>query len=342
MKIAVVNELGKELRKLDVDDSVFGITPNMAVLHQAYVTQRANQRSGTVKTKSRGEVQGSTAKIRRQKYTGRARAGSNRSPTRVGGGVAFGPRPRSYAKDMPKKMRRLAIRSALSGKVADGELVVIDSLAMDAPKTKEIIRILQNVGFQRSALVVTGQPDRNIQASVRNMGRTKVLPAAYLNVLDMLNHHGVLMTEDAVRIAESLWAVKNGVKLAPKRSAAPKAAAEAPARPKRATKAEPEPEAEAPAPVEAAAEPAAEPRAPKPRAARAPKAEAPAGDEADAEKPKRAPRARATAAEGEVAPKPRRASRAKAEPAADAPAAEGEAPKPKRRTTKKTEDKSDA
>jgi large subunit ribosomal protein L4 len=201
MKIAVVNDTGKELRQLDVDDSVFGITPNMAVLHQAYVTQRANQRSGTVKTKTRGEVQGSTAKIRRQKYTGRARAGSARSPTRVHGGTAFGPRPRSYAKDLPKKMRRLAIRSALSGKVADGQLVVIDQLSLDKPKTQELIRILSAVGFQRSALVVTGQTDRIVLASVRNLAKTKALPAAYLNVVDMLNHQGVLMTEDAVRIA---------------------------------------------------------------------------------------------------------------------------------------------
>ncbi|MEE8369555.1 MAG: 50S ribosomal protein L4, partial [Dehalococcoidia bacterium] len=113
MKLAVRDIEGKQLRQLEVDGSVFGIEPNMAVLHQAFVAQRANQRSGTAQTKSRGEVRGSTRKIRMQKYTGRARAGSNRSPTRVGGGVAFGPRLRDYSQALPKKMRRLAIRSAL-------------------------------------------------------------------------------------------------------------------------------------------------------------------------------------------------------------------------------------
>jgi large subunit ribosomal protein L4 len=208
MKLSVVNETGRELRKVDVDETVFGITPNIAVLHQAFVTQRANQRAGTASTKSRGEVQGSTRKVHRQKTTGQARAGGNRSPIRVGGGRAFGPRPRSYAKDFPKKMRRLAIRSALSGKVADGQLVVIDQLAMDRPKTKEMLRLLGNVGFNRSALVVTGSADRMVLASVRNLDKTKMLPAAYLNVVDMMNHAGLLMTEEAVRVAEKLWGKK--------------------------------------------------------------------------------------------------------------------------------------
>jgi large subunit ribosomal protein L4 len=320
MKLAVLSIEGKELRKLEVDESVFGIEPNMAVLHQAYVTQRANQRSGTVKTKTRGEVQGSTAKIRRQKYTGRARAGSNRSPTRVGGGLVFGPRPRSYAKAFPKKMRRLAIRSALSGKVADGQLVIVDQLAMKAPKTKEMIRILQNVGFERSALVVTGEADRMVLASVRNLHKTRMVPAAYLNVVDMLNHAGVVMTVDAVKVAERLW----GAKEAP---AKPKPAA--PARP-RGSRAEAPPEeapaAEAVAEEAPAAKPARAPRAPKP------KAEVPAAE--PEAKPKRAARPRAEApAEPEAAEKPKR-TRAKAAPEAAA----DEEPKPRARRTKKTDE----
>ena len=205
MKLAVHNAQGRRVRQITVDDTVFGIAPNGAVLHQAFVAQRANQRRGSASTKSRGEVQGSTRKIRSQKYTGRARQGSNRSPVRVGGGVAFGPRPRSYRQALPKKMRRLAIRSALSGKVADGQLHVVDKIGFKRPRTKDVIRILNNVGIERSALIVTGEPDRSVLISARNRPKTKVLPAAYLNVVDMLTHRDLLLTEGAVRAVEGLW-----------------------------------------------------------------------------------------------------------------------------------------
>ena len=205
MRLPVHNAQGKRLRQITVDDSVFGITPNMAVLHQAFVAQRANQRRGTASTKTRSEVQGSTRKIRSQKYTGRARQGSSRSPVRVGGGVAFGPRPRSYRQKLLKKMRRLAIRSALSGKVVDGQLHVVDKLSFAQPRTKEMVRVLHNVGIQRSALVVTGEPDRSVLVSARNIQKTKVLPAAYLNVVDLLTHRDLVLTEEAVRRVEGLW-----------------------------------------------------------------------------------------------------------------------------------------
>ena len=208
MKLPVRNAEGQEVRQLEMDDSVFGIEPNLGVLHQAFVAQRANQRWGTAQTKTRGEVQGSTRKIRPQKGTGHARQGSNRAPHRVGGGVVFGPRQRDYSQALPKKMRRLAIRSALSGKVAHDQLVVIDRLDLEHPKTREILRILRNVGIDRSALIVTGQPQRTVLASARNLERTKVLPAAYLNVVDMLNHRDLLMTEEAVRVTEGLWGQK--------------------------------------------------------------------------------------------------------------------------------------
>ena len=317
MKLPVMNAEGKELRKLNVDDSVFGIEPNGTVLHQAYVRQRNNQRAGTAQTRTRGEVVGSTRKLHRQKGTGRARAGTAGSPTRVGGGTAFGPRVRDYSQAMPKKMRRLAIRSALSGKAADGQLVVIDQLALEVPKTKEISRILRNVGIHRSALIVTSESDRKVLASTRNLHRTKVLPARYLNVGDMLNHQSLLMTEDAVRIAESLWAVA-GAKKAAKKPARKKAAA----KPKAEAKAE-APAAAAEATAEAPAEPkkatrrtraAAKPKekgaAKKTTSRRAPKAKASTGD-----KPKRATRTKAKAADGEDKPKTTR-----------------------RRTTKKTEE----
>jgi large subunit ribosomal protein L4 len=300
MKLPVLNAEGKELRSLDVDDSVFGIQPNEAVLHQAFVTQRNNQRAGTANTKTRAMVQGSTKKVRRQKYTGRARHGSARAPIFVGGGVVFGPQPRDFGISINKKMRRLAIRSALSGKVADGELVVIDELTLTTPKTKEVIRILRNVGIERSALIVTGQPDRSVLASARNLAKTKVLPAAYLNVADMLNHRHLLMTEEAVKVAEGLWGQKQPARVpakpAPKRRPA-KAEAQKPAEAEAG-----EPEKAAPKPrSRASAAPAEAPAEAKPR----PRARA--AKPAEGEKPK-APskRTKADAAGTADAPKPRR------------------------------------
>lgn len=307
MRLPVFNVEGREVRTLEVDDSVFGITPNVPVLHQAYVAQRNNQRWGTAQTKTRGEVAGSTRKIRMQKYTGRARQGSIRAPHHVGGGIVFGPRQRDYSQALPKKMRRLAIRSALSGKVADGQLVVVDQLALERPKTKEIQRVLQNVGIRRSALIVTGRPDRTVLVSARNLEKTKVLPAAYLNVVDMMDHAGLLMTEEAVRVAESLW----GRKAAP--SAAPEAPTKAAARPRTKAKAAAEAEAEAKE-AEVTAE-AAQVR-PRTRARRA-VAEAPPEAEAAAETPKRQTRRKAPAG-------------------AETPEARGEE-KPRRRTRKMEE-----
>ena len=291
MELAVHNAAGKRVRQITVDDTVFGITPNGAVLHQAFVAQRANQRRGTASTKSRGEVQGSTRKIRAQKYTGRARQGSNRSPTRVGGGVAFGPRPRSYRQALPKKMRRLAIRSALSGKVADGQLHVVDKLGFAEPRTKEVVRVLHNVGIERSVLIVTGEPDRSVLTSARNLSKTKVLPAAYLNVVDMLTHRDLLLTEAAVRAVEGLWGSA---------AAEPAPVEEPKPRQRRARVSEKPAE-------KAEAKPKPKPR----RAAATPKVVA-AKDEAPAKPARRARRPKAEAKEG---PKPaaRRRTRTKKE-----------------------------
>jgi len=323
MKLPVHNAQGKRVRQITVDDSVFGITPNMAVLHQAFVAQRANQRRGTASTKTRAEVQGSTRKIRMQKYTGRARQGSSRSPVRVGGGVAFGPRPRSYAQKLPRKMKRLAIRSVLSGKVVDGQLHVVDKLSFAQPRTKEMIRVLRNVGIQRSALIVTGEPDRSVLVSARNLQKTKVLPAAYLNVVDLLTHRNLLLTEEAVRRVEGLWG-----------AAAPEPApAEEPKPRRRRARAAQEPAVEAEAAVKekprrrraaAAASAEAEEAPEKPRRRRAAVAASAEAEEA-AEKPAR--RTKRAKAEAEEAPeKPaRRTKRAKAE-------AEEAAEKPARRT----------
>jgi large subunit ribosomal protein L4 len=188
-----------------VDDQVFAIEPNLAVVHQAFVAQQANQRAGSASAKTRSEVRGSTAKVRVQKGTGRARAGAASAPQRRGGGAAFGPKPRSYRQALPKRMKRLAIRSVLSGKVADGRLMVVKELALEKPRTKEMVSVLSNLGIERSALIVTGEPDRSVHVSARNIPKTKVLPAAYLNVLDMINHRDLVMTVAAVRRCEALW-----------------------------------------------------------------------------------------------------------------------------------------
>ena len=212
MKLDVQDREGKKLKSIDVDDQVFGLKPHRAVVHQALLAQRANRRRGTHKTKTRGEVSGSTAKLYRQKGTGRARAGAASSPTRRGGGVAFGPRPRSYRQALPKRMRRLAIRSVLSAKVADGNLKVIDDLAIDAPRTKDVVAVLQNLGFERATLVVTAEPSETVKLSARNLTGITWLPAHYLNVVDLLGHRGLLMTEGAVRAAEERWGGERATK----------------------------------------------------------------------------------------------------------------------------------
>jgi len=222
MKLDLFDRAGKKLKPIEVDDKVFGLSPHRAIVHQALIAHRANQRQGTHKAKTRGEVAGSTAKLYRQKGTGRSRQGAVRAPHRRGGGVIFGPRPRSYRQALPRRMRRLAIRSVLSAKAADGSLKVIDGLSMDAPKTKELLSTLKNLGFERSTLVVTGEPDANVKHSVHNLPKTAWLPAPYLNVGDLLAYRGLLMTADAVRAAEALWGGERaGLRRAPVAPASP-------------------------------------------------------------------------------------------------------------------------
>lgn len=205
MKLTVHDTAGKEVDTIEVDDAVFGIEPNEAVVHQALVASMANRRAGTATTKTRSEVEGSTAKIRRQKGTGASRQGSIRAPHHRHGGIVFGPRPRSYAKALPKRMKRLAIRSVLSSKAADGSLRVVKDLALATPSTKEMSGVLKALGFERSVLVVTAQADDAVKRSARNIGVARTLPAAYLNVADLLAAQGLLMTVDAIRGAEALW-----------------------------------------------------------------------------------------------------------------------------------------
>jgi large subunit ribosomal protein L4 len=205
MKLQVLDTQGNEVEQIDVDETVFGIEPNEPVVHQTLLAQLAARRSGSANTKSRGEVRGSTRKLRRQKGLGMARVGSNRAPTRRGGGVAFGPKQRSYVQRLPKRMRRLAIRSVLSSRVADGRLKVVQGLGLDEPSTKEMKALLAAIESGRSSLVVTGAADQIAQRSARNLPGARVIPADTLNVADMLSHGTLLLTVDAVRRVEALW-----------------------------------------------------------------------------------------------------------------------------------------
>jgi len=204
VQISVYNNAGQEIDKIELDEAVFGLQPNEAVVHQALVRQLANSRQGTADTKTRREVSGSSRKLYKQKHTGMARAGNKRSPLRRGGGVIFGPHPRSYRQAMPKKMRRLAIRSILSAKVADEELKVIDAFGLEEPKTKQMAQVLQALGIESSALLVTADLDTTVFKSARNIAMVKTLPASMLNVVDLISHNTLLMTVDAVRRVEAM------------------------------------------------------------------------------------------------------------------------------------------
>lgn len=206
IKVPVHNAEGKVVDSLELKGEVFGVPRHIAVIHQAVVRQLANGRQGTADTKTRGEVSGGGSKPYRQKGTGRARQGSIRAPQFRGGGVVFGPHPRDYDQALPKKMRRLALRSVLSAKAVDGQLVIVDRLQLDEPKTKKMASILEALGVKSSALIVTAEPDTNVLMSARNLERVKALPAACLSVGDLLSYRSLVMTLDAVHKAEALWA----------------------------------------------------------------------------------------------------------------------------------------
>ncbi len=205
MQLPVYNLAGEVVREIEVSDQVFAVPFNEGVVHQVLVAQRANARQGTASTKTRGEVSGSTRKLYRQKGTGYARAGSRRSPLRRGGGIAFGPKPRSYRQTIPKKVRRLALRCALSAKTRDGELKILEELKLEEPKTKQMAQIVAALGADSSALIVTDEPEGNVIKSARNLPGIKTTPAKLLNVLDILSYKMLLITEAAVRQAEKLW-----------------------------------------------------------------------------------------------------------------------------------------
>ena len=190
---------------VEVSDRVFGAPMNAALVHQVMVGQLANARQGTAKVKTRTEVSGGGAKPRPQKYTGRARQGSIRAPHWKGGGVVFGPTPRSYRHATPVRMRRKAMLSVLSDKAREDELVVVDELTPESPKTREMAKVLDALGRRSSVLLVADGADDATLRSANNIPRVKLLPAALLNTRDLLNHRRVVMTLDAVRKVEELW-----------------------------------------------------------------------------------------------------------------------------------------
>ena len=203
-KVKVVNLTGAEVGEIELSDKVFGIEPNESVLFEAIIAQRASLRQGNHKVKGRSEVSGGGRKPWRQKGTGRARQGSIRSPQWRGGGIVFGPVPRSYSYKLPKKVRRLALLSALSSKVREESFVVVDALSFDAPKTKDFAKVLKDLSIAKKALFVTADLDENVALSARNLAGITVLPASGANVLDLVGHDQVVMTKAAVEKVEEV------------------------------------------------------------------------------------------------------------------------------------------
>jgi len=223
VQVSVYNLAGEVAEHIEVSDEVFAVPFNQAVVHQVMVRQQANARQGTASTKTRSEVSGSSGKLFRQKGTGMARAGSRRSPLRRGGGITFGPRPRNYRQAIPKKMRQLALRCVLSAKIKDEELMVLDELKLEKPKTKDIVRILAAMGVASSTLIVAVEPDENVVKSAHNLIGIKTMPANLLNVVDILSHKKLLITVAAIRMVERLWGkgLSQGGSNAPLRGIAP-------------------------------------------------------------------------------------------------------------------------
>lgn len=202
MKFPVLNIEGNEVDSVELPADIFAAKVNRGLMHQALVRQMANGRQGTHRAKSRGEIARTGAKAYRQKGTGNARHGSRRAPIFVGGGVAHGPKPRSYEKAMPKKMRRAAIRSALTLKAANGDLVVLDALQMEAPKTKQMAEMMNVVATGHSTLIVLPDANENVEKSARNLSDVKAIRANYLNIRDLLGHDKLVLplaTLDAIK-----------------------------------------------------------------------------------------------------------------------------------------------
>ena len=196
---------GKEAGTIELKDEIFGIEPNENAVHEVVKNYLANQRQGTQSAKTRGEVRGGGRKPFRQKGTGRHRQGSSTDPSQIGGGVVFAPKPRDYRYTVPKKIRRLAMKSALSAKVADGEIIVLDDLKMEAPKTKEMVKTLENVQAAKKALIVMAEKDENVVRSAANIPGVRTALVGTMNVYEIVNHTSFIVTKEAVEKIQEVY-----------------------------------------------------------------------------------------------------------------------------------------
>jgi large subunit ribosomal protein L4 len=204
-KLSLYNNEGEQVDQIEVQESIFGAPIKQGAMHQAVVTQTARRRLGTASTRDRGEIRGGTSKPWPQKGTGRSRHGSTNSPIWTGGGVAFGPRPRDYDPKMPKKMRRAALKSALSDKVNEGKLIVVDEFVFETPQTKIMAALLNKLNVNDGALIVSDQPDLNLIKAARNLPRVKTILARQLNVLDILTYNHLVLSKKALEQVEEVF-----------------------------------------------------------------------------------------------------------------------------------------
>lgn len=205
-KVNVYNMLGEKVREIELSDSVFGIEINQHAVYEVVKNYLANQRQGTQSAKTRAEVRGGGRKPWRQKGTGRARQGSIRAPQWKGGGVVFAPKPRDYRYSVPKKVKRLALKSALTSKVLNNEIIVVDEIKFDVPKTKEMVKFLNNIKADKKALIVMSEKSENVIKSARNIPNVQTTLVNTLNVYDILKYNSFIITEDAVRKVEEVYA----------------------------------------------------------------------------------------------------------------------------------------
>jgi large subunit ribosomal protein L4 len=209
MQAPVLDINGKQIRTIELPADIFEVEVNKGLMHQAYVRQMANARLGTHKVQRRMEMKATTAKMYKQKGTGRARHGSRTATQFVGGGRPMGPQPRDYSKDMPKKMRRAAIRSALSALMADQQLIFVDSLNVNTPKTKEMAAILNRLAGDVKTLVLIAEGNDNVQRSVNNLEKAKTLRANYLNIRDLLQADKIVVPMDALDVIKQIWGTES-------------------------------------------------------------------------------------------------------------------------------------
>ena len=203
--VGLFNIEGKKVGDVTLNESVFNVEVNKAVLHQVVVAQLANKRQGTQSAKTRAEVRGGGRKPFRQKGTGRHRQGSTTDPSQVGGGIVFAPKPRDYRYTVPKKLRRLAMLSALSSKVGEQEIIVLDSLNFDAPKTKEMIQVLKNVKAAKKALIIMAEKDENVIKSAANIPGVRTALVTTMNVYEIINYTSFIVTKDAINKIEEVY-----------------------------------------------------------------------------------------------------------------------------------------